>query len=264
MSSWVDLAQVASGLAALAAVVLSVSTIRSARRVPLTNAYMEGWQGILDVLVIACENRDSPPPVDESDQLMRKFKAADHRLSVVEATVGARVYGGTIRLDLNNLLIDTLYDDPDIRTVGVRPLTTTDLPKDEWADGSDEDWERVINSVPFTCILANHMWGIPGKTDDYDGLMRWYYPVVLQGLRYPGWASSPDTSAQRQLASLLNAYVNSFVLPWVRDASREVLMGRVGWRNRMLLVRDNLTHWIRRERKRDSHAQTLFRSTQPR
>ena len=94
--NWVDAAQVASGVAALAAVWLSVVTARSARRVPLTDAYMGAWQSILDVLTVATERRKEPPPEEDADRLMRRFEAADHQLSVIEATLRVRLYGRAI------------------------------------------------------------------------------------------------------------------------------------------------------------------------
>src|SRR4051794_27397768 len=126
--NWVDAAQVASGVAALAAVRLSVVTARTARRVPLTDAYMGAWQSILDVLTVATERRKEPPPEEDTDRLMRRFGAADDQLSVIEATLRVRLYGRAIRHDAKCLLIDTLYDNPEIREVGRYQLTLADMP----------------------------------------------------------------------------------------------------------------------------------------
>ena len=175
-----DAAQVVSGFAALAAVMLAMATAKAGRRTPLTDAYMGAWQSILDTVAVATESREEPPPDESADLLMRQFKSADHRLSVIEATIRVRLYGRDIRHDLKNLLLDVLYDNHDIREPGV--LTLSDFPRPEWAGCSDEEWVRVVNSVPFASMLVSQVWSLPGRTDDSDGLMRWYYPTVLHGL----------------------------------------------------------------------------------
>jgi len=234
---------VVGGLAALAAVWLSVATAKAARRVPLTDSYMSAWRSILDVLAIAAEGRDRPPAEDEADRLMRQFRAADHQLSAVEASLRVRVFGRAIRSDLNNLLVTTLYDEPSLREPTVW-LTVADVPRPLWAACSDEEWECVINSVPFTAMFTSEVWGMPGMADDADGLLRWYFPVVLNGLaRSDDDVTAPNAAPQRQLAFMLGAYVNSFVLPWIRDATREALMARLGWRGQVRLWQDRLRRW---------------------
>ncbi|MGY2702209.1 hypothetical protein [Nocardioides sp. HB32] len=246
MGDWVNAAQVASGVAALAAVWLSVVTARSARRTPLTEPYMAAWRSVLEVLTVATESRDEPPPEQEADALMRQFRAADHQLSAIEATLRVRVYGRAIRGDLNNLLLDVLYDDPEIREPGDHPLTTEHTPRPAWAGCSDEQWEQVINSVPFASMWISQVWELPGRPwDTEEGLMRWYYPVVLQGLYVDPEHSvtAPGAPAQQQLAFMLSMYVDSFVLPWVRDASREALMGRLGLRGQRLRWQKRRHRW---------------------
>ncbi|KQW45059.1 hypothetical protein ASC77_19960 [Nocardioides sp. Root1257] len=244
-SGWVDAAQVSSGFAALAAVWLSVVTARSARRVPLTDAYMGAWQSILDVLAIATDvSRSEPPPKDDSDRLLQRVRAADHQLSVIEATLRVRVYGRAIRLDLINLLIDVLYDNPEIRDIDGTWMTLEDMPRATWADCSDEDWVRVINSIPFASMLVSEVWDLPGRPwDTEQGLLRWYYPTVLQGLNARTSVTAPTASPQLQLAFMLGAYVDAFLLPWIRDASREALMGRIGWRGHRMLWAQRRHRW---------------------
>ena len=144
-------------MAALAAVWLSVVTARSARRVPMTDAYLEAWQSILDVLAVATERRKELPSVEEADALMRQYRAADHKLSVIEATLRVRVYGREIRHQLKNLLLDVLFDDPEIREAPEAgfELTLAITPKADWATCSDEDWLRVMNSVPISSLFAS-------------------------------------------------------------------------------------------------------------
>lgn len=239
----VDLAQVVSGFAALAAVWLAVVTARAGRRVPLTDAYMSAWQSILDVLAVATESRPEPPPEARADELLRQFNAADHRLSVIEATLRVRLYGRDIRHDLKNLLVDVLYDNPDIRGTDGRPLTLADFPRPEWAKCSDDEWVRVVNSVPFASMLVSQVWSLPGRLDDDDGLMRWYYPTVLQGLDARDSVTAPSAPPQRQLAFMLGGYVDAFLLPWIRDASREALLGRLGLRGHRALWRQRRHRW---------------------
>jgi hypothetical protein len=257
--NWVDAAQVVSGIAALAAVWLSVVTARSARRVPLTDAYMGAWQSILEVLTTATERREAPPPEAEADRLMRQFRAADHQLSVIEATLQVRVYGRAIRHDLTNLLIDVLYDDPDIREPG-RPLTLADMPREEWARCSDEEWVRVVNSVPFAAMLVSQVWSLPDQPDDPDGLMQWYFPTVLQGLDARDSVTAADAPPQQQLAFMLGAYVDAFLLPWIRDASREALMGSLGPRGYRALWRKR-RGWRRVPARRVNFGIGLFEPT---
>lgn len=234
---WVSAAQIVSGVAALVAVWIGVVTVRSARRVPLTDTYMSGWQSIIDVLTVASERRESPPPEETADELIGRFRSADQKLAVVEATLGVRLYGREIRHDLHNLLVDVLYDNPNIRGAESVWLGLIDVPRPEWAECSDEDWVRVVNSVPFNVMFASELWSLPGQPEDLDGLMRWYYPVVLHGLGARDSVTSPHAAPQQQLSFMLSAYVDAFVLPWVRDASREALMGRLGVRGRLALQR---------------------------
>lgn len=245
MSNWVDAAQVVSGFAALAAVWLSVVTARSARRVPLTDAYMSAWQAILEVLSVATDpSRAEPLPEDEADLLMRQFRAADHHLSVIEATLRVRVYGRVIRHQLTNLLIDVLYDNPEIREASADRLTVQDMPREDWATCSDEEWLRVVNSVPFASMLVSQVWDVPGqRDDDHNSLMRWYYPTVLESLNSPNSVTAPSAPPQQQLTFFLRAYVDYFLLPWIRDASREALMGRLGLQGYRALWRGRLRHW---------------------
>lgn len=244
VDKWVDVATVASGFAALAAVWLSVVTARSARRVPLTDPYMTAWQSILEVLSVATEGRDQPPHEDQADQLLRQFNAADYQLSVTEATLRVRVYGRAIRHDLKNLLIDVLYDNPDLRvTVDSHQLTLRTMEKPEWATCSEDEWQSVVNSVPFASMLISQVWSLPGQLDDNDGLMKWYYPTVLQGLKSKDSVTAPTAAPQQQLAFMLGAYVDAFLLPWIRDASREALMGRVGLRGHRTLWRGRRYRW---------------------
>lgn len=182
---------------------------------------------------------------------MTRFNSADSQLSVIEATLRVRVYGRSIRFDLNSLLIDTLYDNPDIRAVPPHAsLTADDVPRPAWAHCTDDEWQGVINSVPFNAMWISQLWDLPGGPwlglDDQNRLMRWYAPIVLGGLRTPGLVTSPDAPTQQQLAFLLKAYTNAFVLPWIRDASREALMGRLGARGYRLLWRRRHTRWLRR------------------
>lgn len=244
-SDWVAAAQVASGLAALAAVALAVSTARAARRVPMTDAYLGAWREVLMVLAAATERRDEPPPEDEADGLRRRFRDADHQLTAIEAALRVRVYGRAIRADLNNLLIDVLYDNPEVREVRVDALMAEMMPRAEhpWATCADEQWVRVLSSVPFASMLASQVWGRPGRPEDHDGLLRWYYPVVLKGLDATDSVTAPDAAPQQQLAFMLAAYVDSFLLPWIRDASREALMGRLGVRGYRLLWGQRRRRW---------------------
>ena len=240
---WVNAAQVVSGFAALAAVWLAVVTARTARRVPLTDAYMGAWKSILDVLAVATEGRSEPPSEESADRLMRQFNAGDHQLSVIEATLRVRVYGRDIRHDLKNLLLDVLYDNPEIRQADIPRLTVADVPRPEWADCSDEDWLGVVNSVPFTWMFVNMMWSLPGRLDDDAGLMRWYFPTVSRGLDARDSVTAPSAPPQQQLAFMLGSYVDAFLLPWIRDASREALMGRVGVRGYRALWRQRRRRW---------------------
>lgn len=239
---WVDAAQVVSGFAALAAVLLAMVTVRAGRRAPLTDAYMGAWQSILDTVAVATESREKPPPDENADLLMRQFNSADHRLSVIEATMRVRLYGREIRHDLKNLLIDALYDNHDIREPRAA-LTLSDFPRPEWAGCSDEEWLQVANSVPFASMLVSQVWSIPGRSDDSDGLMRWYYPTVLQGLGAHDSVTASDAPPQRQLAFMLGAYVDAFLLPWIRDATREALLGRIGLRGHLSLWRQRRQRW---------------------
>lgn len=262
----VDLAQVVSGLAALAAVCLAVATARAGRRVPLTDAYMGAWRSILDVIAVATEGRSEPPPEERADELMRQFNAADHRLSVIEAMLRVRLYGRDIRHDLKSLLLDVLYDNPDIRGTDGRPLTLADMPRPGWADCSDSQWLRVANSVPFTSMLASQVWSLPGRLDDDDGLMRWYFPTVLEGLDARDSVTAPSAPPQQQLAFMLGGYVDAFLLPWIRDASREALLGRIGLRGHRMLWRRRRYRWRyappwRRRRRVAYHGVALFSPT---
>ena len=242
-NNWVDAAQVVSGFAALAAVWLAVVTARTSRRVPLTDAYLAAWQTILDVVEEASEARAEPPAEDRADLLMRRFKGADHTLSVIEAMLRVRVYARGIRSDLNNLVIDALYDNPDIRLAPSQPLNLPDFPRPEWAECSDEQWLRVVNSIPFASMLISQVWDLPDEVDNESGLMRWYYPTVLQGLDARDSMTAPSAPPQEQLAFFLGAYLNAFLLPWIRDATREALLGRVGLRGYWKLWRLRRQRW---------------------
>lgn len=239
MSNLVDAAQVASGLAALAAVWLSVTTARAARRVPMTDAYVGAWQSILDVVTAAAAYREEPFPRDEAERHMRQFRAADKHLSAVEAALRVRVYGRDIRFDLHNLVVDVLFSAREAPEPVGHGLTVADYPRPLWADCSNDEWERVINSVPVGWMLATQICGLPGDPDDTEGLLRWYYRVVLGGLGRSDadTVTAPDSPPQAQLAFLLNAYVDTFLLPWIRDATREALIGRLGPRGRARLWR---------------------------
>lgn len=136
--------------------------------VSVADAYMGAWQSILDVLAVATERRSEPPPEESADRLMRQFNAADHQLSVIEATLRVRVYGRAIRHDLTSLLVDVLYANPEIRQVDDRPLTLGDFPRPEWANCSDEKWLSVVNSIPFGAMLVSQVWSLPGRLDDED------------------------------------------------------------------------------------------------
>lgn len=243
VDQWVDAAQVASGFAALAAVWLAVVTARTSRRVPLTDAYMAAWQSILDSIAEATERREEPPPEVRADLLMRRYRSADHRLSVIEATLRVRVYGRGIRHDVHNLMVDLLYDNPDIRHNSSAQLTLSDFPRPEWAGCSDEDWVRVVNSVPFSSMLISQVWDLPDDVDTDNGLMRWYYPTVLRGLDAHGSMTAASAPAQAQLAFFLDAYLNAFLLPWIRDATREALLGRVGLKGYRALWRQRRKSW---------------------
>lgn len=265
MGNWVDAAQIVSGLAALVALRLSIVTTRAARRVPMTDSYLASWKAILDVIAVASEGRDAPPDEQTADALMRQFSAADHQLSVIEAMLRVRLYGRDVRSQLNNLLIDVLYEIPDIR----RPESTLGLdaaPRPGWAHCSDEEWLRVNNSIPFTMMYASELWDLPGESGG-EGLMKWYLPTVLHGLAArPDTVTSPTAPAQRQLAFLLDGYLNAFVLPWIRDASREALMGSLSLRDRLRLLqvhRDTSRHrrLSRRLRRMPDHHLGLFDPT---
>ena len=262
---WVDGAQLVSGFAAIAAVWLAVVTARAGRRVPLTDAYMSAWQAILDVVEVAAEGKSEPPTEERSDRLLRQFNGADHKLSVIEATLRVRVYGREIRHDLKNLLIDVLYDNPDIRQVSARPLSLSEFPRPDWADCTDEKWLGVANSVPFTSMLVSEVWDLPGQLGDTDGLMRWYYPTVLKGLDARDSVTAPSAPPQAQLAFMLSAYVDAFLLPWIRDAAREALLGRLGVHARCALWRRRWHRWRHepawRGHRFDYDGLTLFSST---
>jgi len=64
---------------------------------------------------------------------------------------------------------------------------------------------------------------------------------------------------------MLGGYVDSFLLPWIRDASREALMGRIGVRGHRALWRRRLRHWrhapLRRRRRRADPGLYLFNPT---
>ena len=197
---------------------------------------MSAWQSILDVVEEATEGRTEPPPEERADLLLRQFNSADNKLSVIEATLRVRVYGRQIRHDLKNLLIDVLYDNSEIRAPG-RPLSLADFPRPEWADCTDDEWLGVVNSVPFTSMLVSQVWDLPGELGDGEGLLRWYYPTVLGGLSATDSVTAPTASPQAQLAFMLSAYLDTYLLPWIRDASREALLGRLGPHGRRVLWR---------------------------
>lgn len=242
---WVNAAQIASGIAALVAVWVAIRTASAGRRAPLADAYLTAWQSILEVAGTAAYDDDKPPSVERANALMKQFELADQRLTVIEATLGVRLYGRDARFDLANFVHSALFDDPEVRDAGTQPLSLSAIPRPDWAHCSDEEWLRVANSVPFASMLVHQVWSVPGDPDNTEGLMKWYYPVVLRGLDTRASVTSSSAPAQQQLSFFLSNYVDSFVLPWIRDAAREALLGRVGLRGRLKLWRRTAIRWRR-------------------
>lgn len=182
-------------------------------------------------------SRAGPEPftIERADELTHQYRAADNRLTVLETALGVKAYRRSIRHDLNNILLDVLYEDTGARH------DLTPLSSDEWPPPGPvrpADWSRVTTSAAISSLLLNQAMerpGVPG--DDTEGVLRWYVPRVLDALDNPDSVYSPDAPAQQQLARLLGDYHNDFLLPWVRNATREALLGRRGLTGHRMALR---------------------------
>lgn len=232
---WVDAAQVASGLAAVMALIFAATTVRASRRAPLAESYLRAWETILDIVVEASHGGPKAPDTDQAEKLLREYRSADQRLAVLEAALGVKAYGRDIRHDVHNILMDVLFEDTEARR-DLTPLPNDVLEPPDWAD--PETWPRVSTSVAISSLLCNHIFDHPGDVNGGgDDMLNWYAPRVLRALDNPDSVYSPLAEPQYQIARLLSDYHNDFLLPWVRDATREALLGRRGIKGHKLALR---------------------------
>lgn len=240
MSDWVEAAQVASGVAAIVAIAISIRAVRAANRTPLADSYVRAWESIVGVVVKVANLGPDPLPHADAEALLHEFRVADQRLAVLESALRVKVYDRSIRHQVNNLLIDALFN-----TDGTIVCEPFERGNDDWMvpAWADRDmWPQLGLSAAAQVLIANDvLWDRPTnraahRPGEYE-LLEWYSDRIFRALNTENNVYSSLASHQHQVSRLVLDFNSEFLEPWIRNATREALMGRRSWAGRKFLAR---------------------------